>query len=167
MILVKSYGTLSEEYFFGTPCIIWLLFFFRIVFLDFLKYYSRFFCSFLPMRFSILEHKCEDLTSKNDIFGGSISRKLIALDKYFLVRLTQNLCSTTPTFAGMEKHVLKIDKSLTILERQFYQFSNRTIFDVRHPKLPIFNLFAHNKHWTFFFQMRPKTGIEVKWKVMH
>ena len=84
MILVKSYGTLSEEYFFGTPCIIWLLFFFRIVFLDFLKYYSRFFCSFLPMRFSILEHKCEDLTSKNDIFGGSISWKHNSNPKQFV-----------------------------------------------------------------------------------
>ena len=58
-----------------------LLFFLRIVFLTLLRYYSEFFCSFLPMEFSIFEHKCKDLTSKIDIFEGSISRKLIALDK--------------------------------------------------------------------------------------
>ena len=57
--------------------------FFRILILDLLKYCFKFFCSFLPMGFSILEQKCKDLTSKNDIFEGSISRKLIALDKYF------------------------------------------------------------------------------------
>ena len=38
--------------------------FFRILILDLLKYCFKFFRSFLPMGFSVLEHKCKDLTSK-------------------------------------------------------------------------------------------------------
>ena len=60
-----------------------LLFCFRILFSDIFKNCSKFFWSFLHMEFSILEHKCKDLTSQKDIFGASISRKLIAPDKYF------------------------------------------------------------------------------------
>ena len=33
--------------------------------------------------------------------------------------LPQNLCSTTPTFAGIEKKILKTDNFFTVLERRF------------------------------------------------
>ena len=47
-----------------------------------------------------------------------------------------------PTFSGMKKGVLEIDKSLTTLERHFHQISTRTLRDVRHPKLYIFIFFS-------------------------
>ena len=47
-----------------------------------------------------------------------------------------------PTFSGMKKSVLEIDKSLTTLERHFHQISTRTLRDVRHPRFYIFYLFS-------------------------
>ena len=48
-----------------------------------------------------------------------------------------------PTFPGMKKGVLEIDKSLTILERRFHKISTRALRDVRRPKLYIFLFLFH------------------------
>ena len=64
-----------------------------------------------------------------------------------------------PTFSGMKKGVLEIDKSLTILERPFHQVSTRTLRDVRHPKLYIFFYFFiiffqyYNSEYVSHFQL--------------
>ena len=47
-----------------------------------------------------------------------------------------------PTFSGMKKSVLEIDKSWTTLERHFHQISTRFLRDVRHPRFYIFYLFS-------------------------
>ena len=45
-----------------------------------------------------------------------------------------------PTFSGIKKSVLEIDKSLTTLERHFHQISTWNLRVVRHPRFYIFYL---------------------------
>ena len=48
-----------------------------------------------------------------------------------------------------EKVAPKIDRTSTILERHFLQISIRTLLDVRHPKMPIFNVFEFCHKYNF------------------
>ena len=72
-----------------------------------------------------------------------------------------------PSFSGMKKSVLEIDKSLTTLERHFHQISTRTLRDVRHPELYIFKFFSifflyYNFEYISHFQLTKTICLQEK-----
>ena len=108
-----------------------------IVFLDFLKYYSRFFVHFSRWGSQYWNTSVKTWRAKMTYWRIDISETDCS-GKIFFSTIYSELVLNNAHTCRNGKYVLKIDKSLTILERQFYQFSNRTIFDVRHPKFLIF-----------------------------
>ena len=74
---------------------------------------------------SIQEHQRNDLTGKNEIFGGLLSRNLIAQDMHFQPDYLRTTAKK-PSLSGMKNLTSQIDKSSSISECHFQQPSFQT-----------------------------------------